>query len=252
MKGLYYHPDRIVDATGALMDSDKHSAIVYFCEQIEENAPEVINELKSLYDCYGEAHEWFEKFHKGSRIFPNSWKVVSTAQDNNYSGYIKIRESIMVWAKKFYLIDPSDFYKEVGLFAISVYYEETQEFDRKKRKRNIEEYARNLNIPIAACRNMYRTSWPYEEVLSLSEYIYHEDEEDDIELSKSIGQGEQIHALFFHHMFPFTFSPDTAILGLNPSSKENAFTFEWIQAYYELILSTYEKRREEAIKAGKP
>ncbi|MBB6633293.1 hypothetical protein [Cohnella thailandensis] len=251
MKGLYYHPKRVTYGGSTITDSGTYLAIKYFLELLEETTPEVLDELREIYDIYAEADRWFRKHHKGSQLWPSEWGIVSQASSDNCPNYIPLKEAINAWAHKFNLLGESDFYKSLGLVSLSFFYNDCKESERKKRINEYKELAKRYNVSLEVVRNSqrFRNTWPYEERLVLAENVFHEDEPDNIELSKSIDRGESIHDSFFQTTNPFVFSPDTM---LAYTKDKNEYMYEEIRNHYELMLSIYDRKKEEALQKNEP
>lgn len=236
MKGLYYHPKRIKhNGAPILIDSGKHDAITLFVKLIEEMTPQVLEDLKEeVYDAYAAANQWHANQKKLTQSHsPSEWKLVKASNSDHFPAYIYLKEKLIKWSNKYHLNGEDDLYLALGLWSISDYYDDCKECSRKEREEEIKEDARLFGVPVDACRSwpIYKYSWPYEESLSLSECLYFEVELDDIELSKSIGNGKQRHSFFFSRMFPFTFTPDKLID--YEKHENNASAFETLRLYDE-------------------
>ncbi|OKP85953.1 hypothetical protein A3842_07150 [Paenibacillus sp. P3E] len=231
MKGLYYHPDRIIDSSTMFLDYGRYSAITLFLELIESMAPEVLEDLKDIYDIYAEAEEWFITYHKGSQLWPSEWGVVKESNENFCFEYTQLKEKITSWVYKFNLVGDSDFYCTLGLCSLSFYYDDCKETERKKRLDEYNEIAKRYNVSLETLRRSgrYNRTWPYEEKLTLVNCIFQDEETDNIELSKSINDDN--HLSFFERTFPVAFTPSNIFL----KNDEGIYPYETMQTHYELI-----------------
>ncbi|MWC31362.1 hypothetical protein [Paenibacillus sp. MMS18-CY102] len=236
MKGNYFHPHRITDGDSSLlMDSNKYAAVVYFLEQIEKLAPEAVSDLVLLHDTYSEADHWFRNNRIGSQEWPSEWSIVSQAETNHYSTYLKLKRSIEVWINKFKLKSKDDFYHKVALTALSFYYDDCKESNRIKRLAEYKVLAKRHKVSLEVLRNSERFSkeWPYNELLSLSRSVFFEDESDDIELNKSIGRTDGYRDNFFEYEYPFIFTPSS--FSFLDEEEGSAGTFEWMSTFYSIL-----------------
>ena len=250
MKGLYYHPERITYGdSGLMLNTDKHSAIVHFLELLEELVPEVINDLDAVYSIYAEADNWYSTHLKGSREWPCEWHIVKQANLERYPGYVQLKDALEAWTDKYNLNGKNDFYQNLALTSLQFYYDDCKESERQKRLKEYNELAQRYNVPLETVRNSkrYSKNWPYEERLVLADNVFFEDEPDDIELSNSIGEGENLNQQFFQKVFPFSFTPDT----MHFVGNIQAETYEWMRTFYELLLQVYDKKKEAALQEGK-
>ncbi|MCT1402923.1 hypothetical protein M4D81_28405 [Paenibacillus sp. p3-SID867] len=236
MKGLYYHPSRIKhNGAPVLIDAGKHGAITLFVRLIEQMVPEVMEELKNeVLEAYARADHWYAmQSNLSPQEGPSEWNIVKESSYVNFPAYNNLKEKLIKWSNKYHLNGIEDFYLTLALWSIGNYYEECNEVSRKQRVKEIQEYARIFGVSVEECRSMaiYKNSWPYEECISLSESLYFEDEPDDIELSKSIGKGEQIFNSFFSRVFPFTFTPE--ILSDIGKRSPNILTYESLRLFDE-------------------
>lgn len=244
MKSLYYHPERIYDGKCSLIDNSKYAAVTHFLNLVESMTPEVVEDLKEIYDTYGEAEEWFFTHHKGSTFWPSDWETVKEANENFCSGYLPLKTAISQWANKYNLVGELDFYESQGLTSLSFYYDDCKELNRKKRMKEYKDVAEQFNVPLEAIRKseLYGPSWPYEEKLQLATNVFQEDEEDTLELSKSINQ-EGIHNSFFQEKMPFAFTPDNI---LQFTQNKDVYSYEALKNYYEIFTNLCQKRTDDS------
>jgi hypothetical protein len=231
MKGLYYHPNRIIDRSTLLMDYGRYSAITLFLELIESMTPEVLDDLRGIYDVYTEADKWFITHHKGSELWPSEWEIVKQSSNNFCFEYTSLKEEISKWACKFNLIGESDFYHSLGLCSLSFFYDDCKETEREKRLKEYKEIAERYNVPLETVRRSerYNKTWPYEEKLTLVNCIFQDEEPDNIELSKSIN--EDNYQSFFEITFPVAFTPSDIYF----NHERSIYMYEQMKAHHELI-----------------
>ncbi|KAF6625244.1 hypothetical protein H6F38_27150 [Paenibacillus sp. EKM208P] len=237
MRGLYYHPNRIkYNGSPVLIDSGKHDAISLFVKLIEQMAPDVLEQLEhGVYESYTQAFQWYANQKELTpNEEPSNWKLIKAARTDYFPEYMKLKESLYGWATKYHLTGDGDLYLNLALWGIANYYDDRKEVSRKERQLNIKKHAEDLEVVPEALRTMsiYKCSWPYEEQLSLSEYLYFEDEHDDIELSRSVGKQEKIYHSFFSRYFPFVFSPED-IFCWSGNDKPNIHAFEMLRMFDE-------------------
>ncbi|MNN01041.1 hypothetical protein D3C81_1136480 [compost metagenome] len=245
MKGLYYHPDRIIDSSTMFLDYGRYSAITLFLELIESMTPEVLEDLKGIYDVYAEADNWFMANHKGSQLWPSEWEVVKQS-DNNFSfEYTRLKEKITSWIYKFNLVGDSDFYYTLGLCSLSFYYDDCKETEREKRIKEYNIIAKRYNVSLDTLRKSerYNRTWPYEEKLTLVNSIFQDEETDNIELSKTIN--EDNYRLFFERTFPVAFTPSDIYLKHDVS----IYPYEAMQTHYELMNTIQQSKDDQDLLA---
>ncbi|MGO4699528.1 hypothetical protein AB4Z50_35440 [Paenibacillus sp. 2TAB26] len=254
MKGLYYHPDRILDESTTIIDQDRYAAITMFLDLVETITPEVAEDLQQLHDTYVLADLCYVKQYSERRLWPSSWEIVKKSDHDYCPEYIPLKEAILDWASKFNLLGNHEFYHSLGLTSLSFYYDDCKDLNRKGRMKEYRAIAKQYNVPLEAVRQSERfsKSWPHQEKLVLAENVFQEDESDTIELSRSIGNDENLHSLFFEQTFPFIFSPDSLTSFFKKDENVDVFMFETMKTHYELMLCIYDSKKEEAIKEGIP
>lgn len=209
--GLYSHPERTIEGNSLILDENNYQVITYFVEQIELITPEVIEDLKEIYNTYDKAYQWF-KAHNETKLSPDEWSIVKKASTHYCPAYVELKHKISDWAVKYNLLGEYDYYQGLGLESLASYHEDCQETNRQERIVLYEFIAKTRNEPIEEIRRYkhFNDLWPYEEKLGLAKHIYKEDSSDNIELSKYMGLGGEIHSSFFEQTFPFTFTPSNS------------------------------------------
>ncbi|MCR8634867.1 hypothetical protein [Paenibacillus radicis (ex Xue et al. 2023)] len=268
--GLYYHPDRIKAVSyPMLLDKTRYDSVSYFTRLIEEMVPEVINDLRGKVNAYDEAQKWFLKHQLSYREQPSEWHLVKVSEeDSTYSGYASLKKELLSWTEKYNLHSHNDLYQELGLTALYYYYEDIQEENRDKRKKNAIEYSRQFGVPSDIALDWYfsrleSNSRPNREKLSLSSALnMFELEIDDIELEASAGiKASDFNKDFFNTQFPFVFTPnrvDISLFGLNNYSFEEILdydhrkTFMLKQSMNNEDMKSYEPRDWESGKGWDP
>lgn len=249
MKKLYYHPERIKMVNGpCIIDQSKYDAVVYFIQLIEQLAPEVLLDLEQqVYEIYAQAMISFENMPLLTVLeSPCEWNVVSKSDKDSFPLYLDLQKAINQWASRYNLLGDFDFYEQLALWSIANFHDDCQEESRLNRKDEIEKFAKERGIPVESCRtaHIYKNSWPYEEKLSLSDNLFFEYEEDDLELSKSIGKKEPITHSFFSRLLPFVFSPDRYSRFTNDSREASDFESIWLHDFTRTRLIEQGKMQE--------
>ncbi|MNW49377.1 hypothetical protein D3C74_267920 [compost metagenome] len=205
--GLYYHPGRIKsDHSPVIMNASHHYSITYFVRMLEKLAPECIEELEKICGAYEIASKWY--LTQGFKVDkePSNWEIVKISHQNEeYKGYRSLRDDLLFWAKKFNLVGTTDFYIESALWAVSYFYNDCLEIERKRREKEAEKFCRDMENTEEDYWRLFYTRKPYHEILSLSESIFFEEELDTSELGEL---ENSIVRNFFAKTFPFVFAPN--------------------------------------------
>lgn len=212
MEQVFFHPERNrLDDSPVFTNYYQYRAIIYFLEISETIEPELIRDLESIIPLYINTEEIHNKIGTG---YLDGWNVFEQANESNNKHLLELKNEIINWAKKYNLVDDkltSSIYLAVALWAIPSKIEHPETMAQRK------EFLYKIGREDP---NFYNQNW------SITDSIYHEDEED-------VKKIEDID-FYTGKEFPVIFTPDFS--NLNDCY---IIEVEETAGLYENILSDY-------------
>ncbi|NHN33158.1 hypothetical protein [Paenibacillus agricola] len=228
--GLYYHPERIKEENSPVITSTKqYETLSHFINLIEDLAPECVKALEQLLGSYEIAYKWFiTKRFDHTTHSPSYWHLVRDSNTSEeFKGFRELQQGLLDWTLRFNLTSPSEFYTQLALWAVSSYFEDTLETERKKRVTDAKKFTKQVGMPLEQYWSTFRNK-PYEEVISLIDSLYLEDDLDEDVLTETLGHTNKLRNSFFDDALPFVFAPNDLSISLLKSKETTLYHFEEI------------------------
>ncbi|WP_071395082.1 hypothetical protein [Bacillus tuaregi] len=189
MEKVFFHPERDkIKNIPVFTNYYQYQAITYFLRVAEHLEPQFTKDLDDIIPLYTETEKIHEMQRENNRSFIDDWDVFEKANTHYNAHLLKLKETIINWAKKYNLVDDlmgNKIFLEIAVWAIP---------DKRDHPKSVDEWNEFFSkIGRETPRDFL--NW------SITDPVYIEDECEDVEKVRNDDE------IFSGKEFPFLFTP---------------------------------------------